>query len=304
MEIKTLNEKLQDAIKNLEKGKEQEKNLRNIYQEQSNNLRHKYWELEKNLNEKKRIEENEIDKEESEKLEALKISLEPFLDIKESISNKFKYYSIKNNLNEFEIKIDRGYNYNRHIEPEIIKTDNQKLIIISSFVSENSKPTNKFDLIIQITFKNYLLEEYFKNIKNFNWNKHLLNKSFKTKEECISFLNRNYNKITSGIIEQNNSLYSEIIKVEIDMNKEFDFMTIKYSACNRTFTPKSKNKAIFITEKSNYFPNKPREDYIIQTNITYLKDNKFKIDNEDNLEEIKSLLRNSHFGIEPEIILN
>lgn len=302
MEEKTLNQKLQEMTKSLEKAGEHKDNMKTLYKEKYDEIRERYWKMERELEEKKRIEMSKNHKEEEEQLHTIELSQKPFYDIKEDILKKFELYSIKNNLNNEEIKLDRSYNCNRNEEIEILKTENHELITIASFISENRKPTNKFDLIIQIKFKNYRLQDYFKKIIS-KYNNNLFDKSYKTKDECKTYLTKNYEKITKEIIEFNKELFKEINSVEIDINNEFDFMDIKYSACNRNLTPKSKNKAIFTTEQTKWSENGKKEDITIKTTITYLKDNKFEINKADNIEEIKSLIRGSHFAIEPEIII-
>jgi hypothetical protein len=287
MENNNLSNELKEINASIEKLEKKEDLIKKLYLENQNNT-DSYYNKKINIIKDKQFKEiSKLREQENEELNKIKEEREPFHNKKYDILRTFKLNSIKENLNE---EIEIKYNGWSRKDIETLKNENLNLIKIGSFTAINqNKPINKYDLRIEVYFKNSKLENYF----NIRWGNQVFEKSFKTKDEVKNYLNKNYEKIILEHKKKHDEIFAEMEKINIKLDEEFNFNIIKAYSHQWKLKTKERNKAIFI---NTYDENKKFE-------VEFLGNNKFKLSDEEEKREFELSLEYSVYNLTPEIII-
>lgn len=287
MEYKNLSNELKEINVSIEELRNKENMITKLYSENKNNTSDYFNKKIRKIEEEKNKELSKLREQEKNELNKISTDKEPFTNRKDEISKMFKLNSIKENLNE---DVEVKYSGWCREEIELLKSENLEIIKIGAFIGKNkTKPINKYDLRIEVYFKNSKLENYF----NIKWGNEVFEKSFKTKDEVKNYLNKYYEKIILEHKKKHDEIFAEMEKINIKLNEEFNFNIIKAYSHQWELKTEEKNKAIFI---NTYDKNKKFE-------VEFLGNKKFKLSDEEEKREFELSLEYSIYSLTPEIII-
>lgn len=281
-------------------------------QKERNSYRKRKEELEEQLNTLERKYDNTVFKLKTKLEEDTKnqvSTLKPAVDRQEEILRQYKLIAIKNDsdnkigwMDESEIK--------KAVHREVL---NLAYCDIVTFITENRKKVNKFDLKVLVCPFSWVFKKLLEDEKILNWQRTLVNKSFPSIWAAKEYIDKNHKKLIAPFGAYHDNIVDEIAKIDFSLYEEFDFRMLAYNYARReivkltsdTCVVEESDFGIHITISLNHSACKQEDNKLIfSVNVQKVKegyDEKYVSGKE--LEErlnkklsevIKSILESSH----------